>query len=70
MGIIAQLVTDQIQQQQSWNLMVREYLMLRQTDMTSNWNIISFSKNSRALQVTVEQSILNCQRIIIPYGVQ
>lgn len=70
MGIIAQLVTDQIQQQQSWNLMVREYLMLRQTDMTSNWNIIAFSKNSRALQVTVEQSILNCQRIIIPYGVQ
>lgn len=70
MGIIAHLVTDQIQQQQSWNLMVREYLMLRQTDMTSNWNIIAFSKNSRALQVTVEQSILNCQRIIIPYGVQ
>lgn len=50
--------------------MVRECLMLRQTDTTSNWNIISFNKNSRVLQGTVQQSILNCQRIIMPYGVK
>ena len=50
--------------------MVREYLMLRQTNITSNWNTISFNKKSRVLQVTVEQSTLNCQRIIIPYRVK